>query len=73
MKPEYVVDIHALIWHLQNLSELSLKVRGLFSQIDAGKARAIVPTIVLVEIIYLILLEDERKFCVNVGMLRFWP
>ncbi len=53
MKPEYVVDTHALIWHLQNLSELSLKIRELFSQIDAGKARAIAPTIVLVEMIYL--------------------
>lgn len=49
----YVTDTHALIWHLQNLPNLSCKVRQIFSQIDEGSATAVIPTIVVVEMIYL--------------------
>jgi PIN domain nuclease of toxin-antitoxin system len=49
----YVTDTHALIWHLQNLPELSSGVRQIFSQIDGGSAIAVIPTIVLIELIYL--------------------
>jgi PIN domain nuclease of toxin-antitoxin system len=53
MKPLYVLDTHALVWHLQSAPELSAKARQLFLQIEAAQAVAIVPTIVLVEMIYL--------------------
>ncbi|QTA88277.1 type II toxin-antitoxin system VapC family toxin [Desulfonema magnum] len=49
----YVTDSHALIWHLQNLPNLSARVRQIFSQIDGGAATAVIPTIVPVEMIYL--------------------
>lgn len=53
MKKLYVIDSHALIWHLQNVPSLSPKVRQLFLHIDHGQAIAIIPTIVLVEMTYL--------------------
>ena len=53
MTDHYVVDTHALIWHLQSHSNLSPRVRGILSQADQGQAVIIIPTIVLVEIVYL--------------------
>ncbi|GAK60957.1 PilT-like protein [Candidatus Vecturithrix granuli] len=53
MKALYVVDSHALIWHLQNARALSSKVRQIFLQVDHGQATAVIPTIVLVEMTYL--------------------
>ncbi len=49
----YVTDTHALIWHLQNLPNLSSRVRQIFSEIDEGRSKAVIPTIVPVEMIYL--------------------
>jgi len=49
----YVTDTHALIWHLQNLPNLSSGVRQIFSEIDGGRSKAVIPTIVLLEMIYL--------------------
>ncbi len=49
----YVTDTHALIWHLQNSPNLSSKVRQIFSQTDEGAATAVIPAIVVVEMIYL--------------------
>jgi PIN domain nuclease of toxin-antitoxin system len=49
----YVIDTHALIWHLQNSTRLSSRARELLVQVDQGRAVAIIPTIVLVEMIYL--------------------
>ncbi|MCP4659431.1 MAG: type II toxin-antitoxin system VapC family toxin [bacterium] len=51
--PVYVLDTHALIWHLQGSDSLSPKARSILDDVDAGKATAIVPSIVLVEMVYL--------------------
>ena len=49
----YVVDTHTLIWHLQGSARLSSKASSILSQVDNGRAVAIISTIVLVEMIYL--------------------
>jgi PIN domain nuclease of toxin-antitoxin system len=49
----YVIDTHALIWHLQSHPNLSPRVRAILSQADQGQAVIIIPTIVLIEIVYL--------------------
>ena len=51
--PVYVLDTHALIWHLQSSKSLSATARSILGDVDAGRATAIVPSIVLVEMIYL--------------------
>lgn len=49
----YVTDTHALIWHLQSHTNLSPQVRAIFSQTDLGQAVIMLPSIVLVEMVYL--------------------
>jgi len=49
----YVTDTHALIWHLQSSRKLSGKARAIFRKADVGKAQIIIPSIVLVELVYL--------------------
>lgn len=49
----YVTDTHALIWHLQANRKLSRKAHTIFHQADAGQVIIIVPSIVLVELVYL--------------------
>ena len=55
---EYVTDTHTLHWHLTKNRRLSTKVAELLNQADAGYHRIFVPSIILVEIVYLI--ERER-------------
>lgn len=50
----YVTDTHALLWHLVGSDRLSARVRSIFRQADVNESHIIVPTIVLVEIVYLI-------------------
>jgi predicted nucleic acid-binding protein len=49
----YVTDTHALVWHLHSSKRLSARVRAIFKDVDAGHAEMVVPTIVLVELVYL--------------------
>lgn len=49
----YVTDTHALLWHLSQDLALSPKAARLFSEADRGQTTIVVPTIVVVEIIYL--------------------
>lgn len=69
---DYVTDTHALIWYLENSPRLGSGARAAFDSCDQGEASIYVPTICLVEIVYLIekeripeemlfLLEDELK------------
>ncbi len=53
MKNSYVTDTHALIWRIQNNPKLSSRCQQIFSQVDEGGSIMIIPTIVLVEMIYL--------------------
>jgi PIN domain nuclease of toxin-antitoxin system len=48
-----MLDTHTLIWHLQGTGRLSPKVGSILSQVDSGRAVAIISTIVVVEMIYL--------------------
>jgi len=58
----YVTDTHALIWHLQGQTKLSSKVSSIFSRADNGQAIIIIPTIVLVEMIYL---AEKKRIAAN--------
>lgn len=50
---DYVADTHALIWYLENSSRLGSHARAAFDACDRGEIRIYVPTICLVEIVYL--------------------
>jgi len=49
----YVTDTHALLWHLSNDPQLSPNARAIFLRADAGENEIFVPSIVVVEVIYL--------------------
>lgn len=53
----YATDTHAFVWYLQSSPRLSESARMIFDDADAGKNEIIVPSIVLVEMVYL----AERK------------
>jgi PIN domain nuclease of toxin-antitoxin system len=46
-------DTHALIWHLAKSPSLSPQARSLFLEADQGRQVVLVPSIVLVEVVYL--------------------
>jgi PIN domain nuclease of toxin-antitoxin system len=50
---DLVADTHTLIWHLVGSAELSATARAILRDADAGRRRVFVPSIALVEIVYL--------------------
>lgn len=50
---DYVTDTHALTWYLTASRELSPTARAVLLDADAGHRRILVPSIALVEIVYL--------------------
>ena len=50
---QYVTDTHALIWHLANGRRLSPRARQVFAETDAGQHQVFIPSIVMVEAVYL--------------------
>jgi PIN domain nuclease of toxin-antitoxin system len=48
-----VTDTHALIWYLEDNPRLSLAANQVFEQCDRGEIVIYIPTICLVEIVYL--------------------
>lgn len=50
---DVVTDTHGLIWHLESDPRLSPVARSIFEACDRGEISIYVPTICLVEIIYL--------------------
>ena len=52
-----VTDTHALIWYLEDSRRLSAAANDIFEQCDRGEIVIYIPTICLVEIVYL----QERK------------
>lgn len=50
---DYVADTHSLIWYLEDSPRLSSGARECFDACDRGEVIINVPTICLVEIIYL--------------------
>ena len=51
--PNVVTDTHALIWYLQDSPRLGAAARAAFEACDRGEISVYVPTICLVEIVYL--------------------
>ncbi|MGH9755379.1 MAG: type II toxin-antitoxin system VapC family toxin [Blastocatellia bacterium] len=51
--PDAVTDTHALIWYLENDPRLGPDAGLVFSDCDQGQAWVYVPTVCLVEIVYL--------------------
>ncbi|PIQ93624.1 MAG: hypothetical protein COV68_08920 [Nitrospirae bacterium CG11_big_fil_rev_8_21_14_0_20_41_14] len=52
--PLYIADTHSLIWYLLNSSKLSPNANQVFREIENGRAKLIIPAIVLAEIIFLV-------------------
>jgi PIN domain nuclease of toxin-antitoxin system len=50
---QYVTDTHSLIWHLAQPRKLSTKARRVFQEADQGQAQILVPSIVLIEAIFI--------------------
>lgn len=50
---QWITDTHALIWYLQDVGQLPVRVRDIFIKTDAGEEQIVIPAIVMVEIIYL--------------------
>lgn len=49
----YVTDTHALIWQLVDQRSLSPRARAIFQSADEGKDFVLVPSISIVEMVYL--------------------
>ncbi|HAZ47961.1 MAG TPA: PIN domain nuclease [Cyanobacteria bacterium UBA11369] len=65
--PDYVTDTHALIWYLEDSPRLGTNASQIFTACEQGELVIWVPTICLVEIIYLqernrISLELKERF-----------
>ena len=60
-----VTDTHALIWYLQDSPRLSTAANGVFDRCDRGEIVIYIPTICLVEIVYL--QEKGRIVRENIG------
>ncbi len=54
----YVVDTHALLWYLSRSKRLSRKARSIFLRAHDGHEQVIVPSIVLIEAVFL--MQRER-------------
>ena len=51
--PDVVTDTHALIWYLEDSPRLSITANRLFDRCELGEINIYIPTICLVEMIYL--------------------
>ena len=51
--PDYVTDTHGLIWYLEDSPHLGLAAKECFEACGRGEAVLYIPTICLVEIVYL--------------------
>jgi len=50
----YVTDTHSLYWHLTNDPRLSAVARQVFQEADVALHQILVPSIVLIEMVYLV-------------------
>ncbi|MBI1927044.1 hypothetical protein HYR99_22725 [Candidatus Poribacteria bacterium] len=50
---QYVTDTHPLLWYILSDARLSPTARSVFAGADAGVHQILIPTIVLVEAVYL--------------------
>lgn len=49
----YVADTHSFLWYLQNNEKLGSKAKSIFEACDNNKEAVIIPSIVLIECIYI--------------------
>lgn len=59
--PDAVTDTHSLIWYLQDSPKLGKEANKVFEACDSNEAVIYIPTISLVEIIYLQKKKDSHK------------
>ena len=52
--PLYVTDSHSLIWYLLDSPKLSLNASEVFKTVEEGKAKVLIPAIVIAEIIFIV-------------------
>jgi PIN domain nuclease of toxin-antitoxin system len=50
----YITDTHALIWYLTANPKLSAEAKHIFQNADIGSHQIIIPSIVLIEMVYLV-------------------
>ena len=50
---QYVTDTHPLLWHISGDPRLSSTAQRVFEDADAGRHQILIPSIVLVEAVYL--------------------
>ncbi|MEH1852353.1 MAG: PIN domain nuclease [Nostoc sp.] len=55
---DLVTDTHALIWYLEDSQNLSVAANEAFDKCDGGEITIYIPTICLVEIVYL---QERRR------------
>jgi PIN domain nuclease of toxin-antitoxin system len=53
VEPVYVVDTHALLWHLTGDSRLSARATEIFDAADRGETQLVISVIVLAELYFL--------------------
>ena len=53
MMPDFVTDTHGLIWYLEDSPRLGSEAKAAFDACDHGQSIVCVPTICMVEIVYL--------------------
>ena len=63
---DLVTDTHALIWYLEDNPNLSSAANQAFEQCDRGEITIYIPTICLVEIVYL---QERRRISSNMRAL----
>lgn len=64
--PTYVADTHSLTWYLTDSPRLSPAANGCFKLIEEGKAKLLIPAIVMAELIYIV---EKGKVETNVDNL----
>lgn len=65
---EYITDTHALIWYLGDDRRLSRAALRAFTDAEQGRAFILVPSIVLVELVFLLQRERVPKALVDKAM-----
>ena len=69
MSPEYVVDTHALVWSMYAPARLGRAAAAVFAEVDAGRAIAQVPAVVVAEVLMVV----ERGRLPGVGLAHLLP
>ncbi|ATZ61587.2 MAG: PIN domain-containing protein [Methanosarcinales archaeon Met12] len=54
----FVVDTHALLWHLTEDTKLGRKAKEVLDKADRGETTAVIPAIILAEALFI--LEKKR-------------